>query len=332
VLKWCALVPAAVFAVLLVLLLVDAVLRQFTDSSLACSARLQASAEAVVGCDARSSETVTIYIPGIMARAHETSRPVLDTWLQLGDVQFIDYLGDRFKPEILSRELGRVILADADSYQRVNIYAESLGCSMATDALRSVKAQLEPGVRDKIRLVLGDCPAGVETIHSANAIVTVFYPGPIYNNIANGLFGLFRFTGIFSVIDNGCPNLDQWSWSAICSPAEKIAPYLDVGTVQRAQVEMNSGFALSPYTDQVRYLREGIPDADGLAGLDVRYLMNRPEADLVVAQPAAAQKWESALKTAGAKFSLIEFDAPSNHCDYLAWPKEWNAFFATVFL
>jgi hypothetical protein len=261
-----------------------------------------------------------------VARARKASKPVADTWLALGDVQFVDYEGDRFDPAKLSRQLGQLILSDTRAYTRVNVYAESMGCFLVADALRDVAPQFDQGAKDGLRLVFGDCPSGAESISPFSGVTTFFHPGPVYNAMANVAVGFFRVAGI----DQSCSGSAGWSWSATCSTAAQIAPYTDARAVQREQLDSSSGFPLSVFADQVRYIRSGVPDAAGLRGLPVTYLMSQPEHDITVIQPVAAHAWTAALREAGADVSLVELDFPSNHCEYFTWPTEWNALFASV--
>ena len=325
VIRRCAVTLVTVLGLLIVLLLLDSGLRQFSTSSLACGATLRTDQGAVVSCGAHSSETVTIYVPGVVAGSPEAG-PLTDTWLRFGDVQFIDYEGDRFEPEPLAQEFGRILEADLAAYDRVNIYAESMGCYLTLDALRGIKSSMTPKNRGKIQLVLGDCPSGAESITPFSAVVTFFYPGPIYNKLADGVFGLAHAAGI-----GGCPFAGKWSWSATCTPASQMSPSLDAASVQRKQVEASSGFPLSVFADQVRYLRQGIPDVGGVSGIETTYLMNQPAHDSLVTQPLAANAWKSTFQKAGISLTVTELDFLTDHCDYSAWPQEWNALFVSIF-
>lgn len=316
--------PLAFALVISILLLaVDFGLRALGTSSTACHTVPQGLGEPVIeGCETQNSSAVVIYLPGVVARAATASAPVIATWLEVGDVQLVDYLGDRFQPDAVARSVAAILQWDANHYSRIHIYAESLGCFIAADALSEAR-RIGTLLGNRLRLLLGDCPSGPSTMKPNSDLARFFYAGPIAEGVADGIAGAANLL----TQSRGIKGDIIWSWSSSSTPASKFEAGVDVVRTQAQQRENSAGFSLSAFTDQVRYIRDGVPSLEAAAGGSVAYLMCQPSANGSVVQPQAMRDWVSAAARFGIHVHEVALDFPSGHIDYWAWPNAWNQTF-----
>ncbi|MDR1441194.1 MAG: hypothetical protein LBJ02_02190 [Bifidobacteriaceae bacterium] len=318
----------ASLAVLVLAGLADCSLRLFGRSEVSCSTVHTTGRAGSMGCRGKGSEVVTVYLPGVLARSRASAEPLLDAWLAIGDVQLVDYLGSRFKDEAVVSAVATVLREDLAGRRTVNIYGESLGCFVAIDSLRDAVEQSGQGALKKVNLVLGDCPSGPATMRQPSWMAALWYPGPVANGLTNALGGMVDLAEYES---RGLTGPIYWSWSTMSTPPEEMQPGLDTRHVQQAQRASSQGFPISAFLDEVRYVREGAPSADGLSGIHVTYLANQPSHDTVTRQPSAAQAWTSALAQDGISLETVQLDFPTGHSDYRSWPDDWNRLFKDLF-
>jgi hypothetical protein len=299
----------------------DAIWHQFASTDIVCTAVPQAGQAATsLDCAGSASATVTVYVPGVVVVSERATQPILGTMREFGDVQLFDFTGDGFDAAKVADALAELLAGDLARYERVNVFAESMGCMVTVESLSSMQVELAPDARAKLNVTLADCPSGRDSISGFSAVTSFYYPGPISNAVANGLFGVGHAIGkLFGAF----PGPVQWSWSAGYTNGE-IEAGLDVESTRIAQQESSTGFPLSKFADEVRYLAKGLPSMDGLTGIHFTYLMAQPEADKIVTQPQAADDWVAAATAASADFTIRELDFPTDHCDYYSWPTGWN--------
>jgi hypothetical protein len=307
-------------------LAVDAALLRGRSARTVCR-QLIADGVAVPVADAEPrAARVAVFVPGVVARALPNVTPLLQTLTPLGDVQLVDYEGERFDAGEAVQALAGLIAQDLRRYERVVIWGESMGGMLAAHALDVLRLPMEQ--RARLTVVLSDSPAGESNIVlPISRITDWFYPGPLLQGFGNGLFGLVHLAGkAFGYY----PGPVHWSWSAVHTPTKYIDPVLDAREVQVAQQEACAGFKLALFADQTRFIRGGLPPLDALVGVRVVYLMNWPELDIPVRQPLGRDEWVAAAARAGAQIESIDVAFPSRHCDYYGWRHHWNALAAEI--
>ena len=316
----------ALLLVLVLLTVMDFCLRTIGQSGIQCSAVSSANGSPMP-CTQSTKERVVIYLPGVMADATISAVPIIKAWLQYGDVQLINYIGDRFFTGAVANQVSGLLLRDLETYKRVDIYAESFGGFIAAAALAELGDKVSPAQRGRMRIILGDCPSGRETIKGPVRLAPWFYPGPIANVLADGAFGLVHVVG---KVLFGTPGPIYWSWSSASSKPKQIEAGVDETAMKEFQRSVSAGAALSTFADQLRYMATTTIDLSGFHDIDLVYIMNQEEFDQVVLQPKAAQDWIQLANNANVKMRVVPLNFASNHSDYSAWPSAWSELFATL--
>lgn len=246
-----------------------------------------------------------VYLPGILADGHQSSRPMVATWLQYGDVLSVSYTGQRFDAdEVVEQIVGYIT---TDTHASYTLIGSSMGGLLAVDVIDGLRAADES---DKVRstdLIIVDAPSGSRDMLGGGNVVA-----PVLRLLPAGRLANWLLTPLMQ---------------AMLAPPkhEDMQPGLDSQVVVEQAVAMMRQFPYSVWRDQLAYMASHRPPqaADFASISQVDYL----QCDLrnvTVSQPQAAQTWQAAASW----MTVWQVDSP--HTAYSELPDLWNQVFHQI--
>ncbi|MES2876458.1 MAG: hypothetical protein V4678_03220 [Patescibacteria group bacterium] len=242
--------------------------------------------------DTSNSNTLLVYLPGILADGVQSSLLMVPTWQQYGDVLLVSYDGKRFKPQSISQDVAEWI-KNRKRYDKVVFIGSSLGGLLAYDT----EARLTiGGVHDiDVDFLLLAAPTEWGDLKGPGKVSPLMYlwwAGPISNATTGKLFlkALFQKPKDDNIEDG----VDRKELE------------------QRVREAQSTPFSV--YADQIRYvLGHGRPPEGSLIGIDAVFVSF--ERDEIVAEQAH-RSWKPAF---GGTLPLIKSDM--THVGYNEMPK-----------
>ena len=281
---------AAVIVIVIVVAVVDFALHSV--------ARSNASIEFVAAKDDVANQLI-IYMPGVIAPARDSAGPLLDVWLQYGDVLLVDYSDERFDSHIVAKQTIKAIrekLRDY-SYDSMLFIASSMGGRLSVDVAVGLHEFNPPA----LYLLAVDAPMSSD-------------------DLLNPFMGFAQLLRTGPIVDS----LGLTYFAAAPPSLENLEPGVDQSEVMR-RVNVARSYKLSFLEDQAHYL-------GGLKALSEGELVDVFESIAYVRctrannaiDPQAVAAWSMAFP----ETTVIEVD--STHVGFAEWPKTWDNTFRSL--
>ncbi len=296
VLKWIGLGLLGIFAGAIGLLVSDAVRRRaLWKSTVRCT--LTAAVNDQV------SDTLIVYVPGILADGVKSSDPVRAAWLKFGDVMHVSYVGNRFDGSVVANHIARDIVTLHNSlntpHRRIVFILSSMGGMLGLDVLEKLDHMRYP-ITDR-RLVLVDAPSGSQDMLSGG-------------NIFAPLMRVLPFGPVYNVL------LAPLKRKMLLPPKDdSIEDHLDKELVKKTALENMDEFPVSVWRDQLVYMATYFFDREKLAYPAI--YLRCDEDNVTVKQPQAAQTWSTIFEN----MKIVPVASP--HCAYAERQRSWQKVF-----
>ena len=242
------------------------------------------------------NDRVFLLLPGILARGEEQFQTLIEGFGRKGSVDIRTYVGHGFDLNRVARNVER----DIEMYRRygleVIIIGASIGGLVGFEALKTLESL------EGVKLIMIDSPHGVSSMSAFPdrlAILTRIFKGaPLPNFIGNRVLEKMKVGPKRDYVDE-----DQ-----------------QFEIVKEKALASLSGHEFSMWWAQLVSMVNYRPTP--IVGLDVTYVACLGEANDVVVQPLAHEKWKEVTKN----LKVVEVEAA--HCGFLQQPTRWHRLFA----
>ena len=270
------------------------------------------SVEIVTLSESSNTETLIVYLPGILANATMIPERMTTSWSRYGVVLGVNYLSPRFRPEKIVDAVARRLLLQFSGDLRLKnvvLIGSSMGGMLAYDIHQKLKDEERMrGVQ--VSLMPVDAPTGRKDLHRLLAntswVVRILPFGPLWNHLSRPIMRRFL------VIPPKKGEID----------ADVDLDWLD------QQVEGARGFPLSFWRDEVMYiLSHGALKADSI---DASLIYIRSTKDDDTVRPEAADKWRQAMSSKSSRSFMLDAEG-AKHAAYAQNPRAYEEVFPVAF-
>lgn len=254
------------------------------------------------------SDTLVVFLPGILADGKSASEPILDTLSAYGSVAVVSYGFKRFDPQQAVETIAQFV--EDSNYRKYVLVGCSMGGLLAVDVLHRLHDMGKSGKVNSTRLVIVDAPDGgaQDMLGGGNIIAPIlrFVPvGRAINALARPVMGKMLV-----------PPKD-----------ENIESGIDAVELKERAIRDMSRFSLSIWRDQLVYMAQHakLVDARIPGRGTVIYMMNTLNNE-TIRQPQSSDGWQRGTL---ARVKIMDVESP--HCGFGERPATWNAAFREAF-